>query len=90
MSDPTPLRPLIEAAKPLLGVPALGAIATNVLEQLEAEGRVRVIPTARAARQTMDRGLRRDALAAGRRDQSSSWTLYCRIKACCTEAGTAS
>ena len=36
------------------------AIATSVLEELEGQGVVRVIPTARAARLTMDReGIRR-------------------------------
>ena len=44
----------------MLVVPEIEAIATTMLEQLEAQGRVRVIPTARAARLTMDReGIRR-------------------------------
>jgi phosphoribosylglycinamide formyltransferase 2 len=60
MSDPAALRALIEAERPDLVVPEIEAIATPVLEALEAEGRVRVIPTARAARLTMDReGIRR-------------------------------
>ncbi len=60
MSDPTALRALILAEKPDLVVPEIEAIATPVLEALEAEGVVRVIPTARAARLTMDReGIRR-------------------------------
>ncbi|MGS0754983.1 formate-dependent phosphoribosylglycinamide formyltransferase [Roseateles sp. GG27B] len=60
MSDPQALRALIEAEKPDLVVPEIEAIATQTLEALEAEGRVRVIPTARAARLTMDReGIRR-------------------------------
>ena len=60
MSDPAALRALIEAEKPDLVVPEIEAIATPVLEALEAEGAVRVIPTARAARLTMDReGIRR-------------------------------
>ena len=60
MSDPAQLRALIEADQPQLVVPEIEAIATPVLEALEAEGRVRVIPTARAARLTMDReGIRR-------------------------------
>ena len=60
MSDPVALRALIEAEKPDLVVPEIEAIATPVLEALEAEGAVRVIPTARAARLTMDReGIRR-------------------------------
>jgi phosphoribosylglycinamide formyltransferase 2 len=60
MSDPTLLRALIEAEKPDLVVPEIEAIATPMLEVLEATGVVRVIPTARAARLTMDReGIRR-------------------------------
>jgi phosphoribosylglycinamide formyltransferase 2 len=60
MSDPAQLRALIEADRPLLVVPEIEAIATDVLEELEAAGVVRVVPTARAARLTMDReGIRR-------------------------------
>ena len=60
MSDPAQLQALIEAERPHLVVPEIEAIATPMLEQLEAEGGVRVIPTARAARLTMDReGIRR-------------------------------
>ena len=60
MSDPVALRALIEAEKPDLVVPEIEAIATPVLEALEAEGKIRCIPTARAARLTMDReGIRR-------------------------------
>ncbi|TAK84015.1 MAG: formate-dependent phosphoribosylglycinamide formyltransferase [Aquabacterium sp.] len=60
MSDPDQLRALILAEKPQLVVPEIEAIATPVLEELEAQGVVRVIPTARAARLTMDReGIRR-------------------------------
>ncbi|HEX7915254.1 formate-dependent phosphoribosylglycinamide formyltransferase, partial [Rudaea sp.] len=60
MDDPTQLRALIEAEKPDIVVPEIEAIATPVLEELEAAGIVRVIPTARAARLTMDReGIRR-------------------------------
>ncbi|HNN17942.1 MAG TPA: formate-dependent phosphoribosylglycinamide formyltransferase [Giesbergeria sp.] len=60
MSDPEQLRALIEAERPHLVVPEIEAIATPMLEQLESEGGVRVIPTARAARLTMDReGIRR-------------------------------
>ncbi|MBP7131781.1 MAG: formate-dependent phosphoribosylglycinamide formyltransferase [Aquabacterium sp.] len=55
MSDPAQLRALIEAERPHLVVPEIEAIATPVLEELEAAGLVRVIPTARAARLTMDR-----------------------------------
>jgi phosphoribosylglycinamide formyltransferase 2 len=60
MSDPAQLKALIEAERPLLVVPEIEAIATPMLEQLEAAGTVRVVPTARAARLTMDReGIRR-------------------------------
>lgn len=60
MSDPEQLKALIGAVKPHLVVPEIEAIATPALEELEAAGQVRVIPTARAARLTMDReGIRR-------------------------------
>ena len=60
MSDPAQLKALIEAERPHLVVPEIEAIATPMLEQLEAAGTVTVIPTARAARLTMDReGIRR-------------------------------
>ncbi len=60
MSDPERLKALIEAERPDLVVPEIEAIATPMLEALEAAGTVRVIPTARAARLTMDReGIRR-------------------------------
>lgn len=60
MSDAEQLRALIEQEKPTLVVPEIEAIATGVLEELETQGKVRVIPTARAARLTMDReGIRR-------------------------------
>jgi len=60
MNDPVRLRALIESECPLLVVPEIEAIATAELQALEAEGKVRVVPTARAARLTMDReGIRR-------------------------------
>jgi phosphoribosylglycinamide formyltransferase 2 len=60
MSDPVALRALIERERPDLVVPEIEALATAELQALEAEGVVRVIPTARAARLTMDReGIRR-------------------------------
>jgi phosphoribosylglycinamide formyltransferase 2 len=60
MSDPAQLKALIEAERPQLVVPEIEAIATPMLQQLEDAGVVRVIPTARAARLTMDReGIRR-------------------------------
>ncbi len=60
MNDGEQLRALIERERPDLVVPEIEAIATPVLEAMEAEGRATVIPTARAARLTMDReGIRR-------------------------------
>ena len=60
MRDQSQLKALIEAERPHLVVPEIEAIATPMLEELEAAGTVRVIPTARAARLTMDReGIRR-------------------------------
>ncbi len=65
MSDPALLKELIEHERPDLVVPEIEAIATPMLEVLEATGVVRVIPTARAARLTMDReGIRRLAAEA--------------------------
>jgi phosphoribosylglycinamide formyltransferase 2 len=59
MLDGAALRALVEREQPRLIVPEIEAIATPMLLQLEAEG-YRVIPTARAARLTMDReGIRR-------------------------------
>lgn len=60
MLDPTALRALIALERPHLVVPEIEAIHTQTLVELEAEGVARVIPTARAARLTMDReGIRR-------------------------------
>ena len=60
MLDPQALRALIAAEQPHLVVPEIEAIHTRTLVELEAEGGLRVIPTARAARLTMDReGIRR-------------------------------
>jgi phosphoribosylglycinamide formyltransferase 2 len=59
MLDPGALRALVLQERPALIVPEIEAIATPALLELEAEG-FRVIPTARAARLTMDReGIRR-------------------------------
>ncbi len=55
MSDPNQLKALIEAERPDVVVPEIEAIATGALEELEAAGVVRVVPTALAARLTMDR-----------------------------------
>jgi phosphoribosylglycinamide formyltransferase 2 len=60
MTDPEQLHALIESEQPDVVVPEIEAIATTALEKLEAEGKVRVVPTARATRLTMDReGIRR-------------------------------
>ena len=59
MLDGAALRAIIEAERPHLIVPEIEAIATQTLIELEAEG-FTVVPTARAARLTMDReGIRR-------------------------------
>jgi phosphoribosylglycinamide formyltransferase 2 len=61
MLDPAAVRALVEETKPDLVVPEVEAIATDALIELESEGWT-VIPTARAARLTMDReGIRRVA-----------------------------
>jgi phosphoribosylglycinamide formyltransferase 2 len=60
MLDPAALRALIAQEKPHLVVPEIEAIHTQTLIELEAESGLRVVPTARAARLTMDReGIRR-------------------------------
>jgi phosphoribosylglycinamide formyltransferase 2 len=59
MTDPVALRALIEEVRPDFVVPEVEALATEELLALEAEG-FHVVPTARAARLTMDReGIRR-------------------------------
>lgn len=59
MLDGAALRRVVEAERPHLIVPEVEAIATPTLVELESKG-WRVIPTARAARLTMDReGIRR-------------------------------
>ena len=76
MSDPAQLKSLIEQEKPDLVVPEIEAIATAMLEDLEAAGTVRVVPTARAARLTMDReGIRR--LAAETLGLPTSPYVFC-------------
>ena len=60
MTDGAALRALVELEKPHLIVPEIEAIATDILVQIEAEGLAEVIPTARAAKLTMNReGIRR-------------------------------
>lgn len=60
MLDPAALRDLIAHERPDLVVPEIEAIHTPTLVELEADKGQRVVPTARAARLTMDReGIRR-------------------------------
>ncbi|UUX96492.1 formate-dependent phosphoribosylglycinamide formyltransferase [Aquabacterium sp. J223] len=60
MNHPAALEALLRRERPALVVPEIEAIATPVLQALEAEGLLRVVPTARAVRLTMDReGIRR-------------------------------
>jgi phosphoribosylglycinamide formyltransferase 2 len=89
MTDADGLRALLrqERATPharLLVVPEIEAIATQVLVELEAEG-LHVVPTARAARLTMDReGIRR--LAAEELGLPTSPYRFCRSAAEVDEA----
>ncbi len=60
MTDGAALRALVAQERPHLIVPEIEAIATDTLVEIEAEGFAEVIPTARAARLTMNReGIRR-------------------------------
>ena len=60
MTDGAALRQLIEREQPQLVVPEIEAIATDMLVEIEQQGLAEVIPTARAARLTMNReGIRR-------------------------------
>jgi len=60
MTDGQALRQLVELEKPHLIVPEIEAIATDMLVDIEAAGLAEVIPTARAAKLTMNReGIRR-------------------------------
>jgi len=70
MLDGAALRRIVELEKPDLIVPEIEAIATDTLIELEREG-FRVVPTARAAKLTMNReGIRR--LAAEELQQPTS------------------
>ncbi|MCW2677356.1 MAG: phosphoribosylglycinamide formyltransferase 2, partial [Modestobacter sp.] len=89
MSDPDQLRDLVEAERPDVVVPEIEAIATQTLVELEAEG-VRVVPTARAARLTLDReGIRR--LAAETLGLPTSAYRFCdsleELRAAAAEVG---
>jgi len=71
MLDGDALREVIEKEQPDLVVPEVEAIATDVLAAIEAEGKVEIIPTARATQLTMNReGIRR--LAAEELDLRTS------------------
>ena len=60
MLDGAAVCALVERERPHLVVPEIEAISTQTLVELEAEQGLRVVPTARAARLTMDReGIRR-------------------------------
>lgn len=60
MTNGAALKALIDQEKPHLIVPEIEAIATPTLVEIEKEGKVEVIPTARAAFLTMNReGIRR-------------------------------
>ena len=60
MTDGEAVRRLVAEARPHFIVPEIEALATDALVELEAEGDVTVIPTARAAQLTMNReGIRR-------------------------------
>ena len=60
MGDPQALTAAILSSGASIVVPEIEALATDALVALEEEGRVRVVPTARAARLTMNReGIRR-------------------------------
>ncbi len=60
MADPQALRALIERERPHIVVPEIEAIATDALLEIERAGLAQVIPTARAAKLTMNReGIRR-------------------------------
>ena len=98
MTDPKALRALLQAelALPcarLIVVPEVEAIATPVLEEFEQEGHehLTIVPTARAARLTMDReGIRR--LAAEELNLPTSRYVFCdslqELETAMSEIGT--
>ncbi|MEM9016784.1 MAG: formate-dependent phosphoribosylglycinamide formyltransferase [Verrucomicrobiota bacterium] len=60
MLDGEALRRVIESERPHFVVPEVEAIATDTLAEIESEGEVTIIPTARATQLTMNReGIRR-------------------------------
>ena len=87
MLDGAALRRVVEREKPDLIVPEIEAIATETLIALEQEG-WKVVPTARAARLTMDReGIRR--LAAEELGLKTSPYRFVSTEAECLEAAQA-
>jgi phosphoribosylglycinamide formyltransferase 2 len=87
MLDGKALRAVIELEKPDLVVPEIEAIHTPTLIELEKEGQ-RVIPTARAARLTMDReGIRK--LAAEELNLPTSPYRFCDDEAQYRDAAAA-
>jgi phosphoribosylglycinamide formyltransferase 2 len=90
MTDGAALEALIAREKPHLVVPEIEAIATPTLVELELVGKVRVIPTARAAWLTMNReGIRR--LAAEELKLATSPYLFAdsleQLQAACARIG---
>lgn len=90
MTDGAALAELIALEQPDLVVPEIEAIATPMLVELENAGKVRVIPTARAAWLTMNReGIRR--LAAETLSLPTSPYRFAdnleELKAACAEIG---
>ena len=60
MADRGALRALIDEVQPQIIVPEIEAIATDTLAEIENEGNIEIIPTAKAAQLTMNReGIRR-------------------------------
>ncbi len=60
MSDPQQLKEIIEKEQPHWIVPEIEAIATDVLAEIENQGKAQIIPNARAVQLTMNReGIRR-------------------------------
>ena len=55
MTDGEQVRELVERVRPDFVVPEIESLATKELERIEEEGLATVVPTARAARLTMDR-----------------------------------
>ena len=55
MTDAEELRKVIDLEQPDIIIPEIEAIATDVLRQVESEGRTRIVPNARAIQLTMNR-----------------------------------